>query len=238
MKEKTLLDFENYNLKLERVEVEAKDTYTFYFEKPESLFWKEGDHTHFFMPNKEIIRENVRHFSFATMPYEDTVAITTRLRGELSEFKEYLQGMKIGDLLGMAKVGGEFTLVRKNKPVILISQGVGIATMRPIIVEFGRDNEGVEALQSLNIDSSGDYIYEELMEVYNKEIENFYHKYVNNREEFYQKIDFIIENNGNKAYYYIVGSDLFMDSVSKYLNERKIYNLILDTHNNNHPDYQ
>ncbi len=237
MKEKTLLDFENYNLKLERVEVEAKDTFTFYFEKPEKLKWKEGDHTHFFLPNNEIVRENVRHFSFATMPYEDNVAITTRLRGELSNFKKYLKNMKIGDILAMAKVGGEFTLIRRNKPVVLISSGVGIATMRPIIVEFGRNSEGVEALQSINIDSSGEYIYEELLEAYNNEIENFYHKFVNKREEFYQKLDFIIDNNGDNAYYYIVGSDSFMDNLSEYLRDKNISNIILDIHNNNHPDY-
>ncbi len=237
MRQKTLLDFENYKLKLERIEVEAKDTYTFYFEKPENLVWKEGDHTHFFLPHKEVIRENVRHFSFITMPYEDSVAITTRLRGKLSNFKEYLKEMRIGDFLGMAKIGGEFTLIRRNKPIVLVSCGVGIATMRPIIVEFGRDSQGVEALQSINIDSSGDYIYEELLEAYNQEIDNFYHKFVKSRSDFYYKLDFIIENNGNNAYYYIVGSDSFMDDISTYLKNKDISNIILDVHDNNHPDY-
>ncbi len=238
MREKTLLDFENYKLKLERVEVEAKDTCTFYFEKPRDLMWKEGDHAHFFLPHKEIIRENVRHFSFVTMPYEDSVAITTRLRNNnLSEFKRYLNEMKIGDFLGMAKVEGKFTLIRREKPIVLISSGVGIATMRPIIVEFGRNNQGVEALQSINIDSSGEYIYEELLEAYNKEIDNFYHMFVKSRKDFYQKLDFILENNGNNAYYYIVGSDSFVEDISSYLRSIEISNIILDVHNNNHPNY-
>lgn len=66
---------------------EATDTKTFYLDLPEGFTWEEGAHTHLalegFNSGEKPDKGLVRHMSIATLPEENTIGITTRLRRAL-----------------------------------------------------------------------------------------------------------------------------------------------------------
>ena len=88
---------------------EAQGTKTYLLEKPEDFTWDEGAHTHIGLlgfdkgerPNKEW----VRHMSIMTLPEENSIGFTTRITYPMSEFKEKLSKLQIGDEIILFKIG-------------------------------------------------------------------------------------------------------------------------------------
>lgn len=211
-----------YNLKITDIIEEAPGVKTFLLEKPSDFNWEEGSHTHIGLlgfdagetPNKAL----VRHMSITTLPEENKVGFTTRITGPLSEFKENLSHLHIGDEVVLFKVGSRMPLRRENKPIVLVSMGVGIATMRPFIHRFIQDRTGIPKLMNINIDSSNNFVYQnELSQLENSEYQNYL---VNTHNKFYETLDTITEQ--EDSIYYIVGRDDFLKDVIKYLKEKGI----------------
>ena len=211
-----------YKVKITDIIEEAQGTKTFILDKPEEFTWIEGAHTHIGMlgfdegeiPNKAW----VRHMSIMTLPEDNKIGFTTRVLAPFSEFKDKLSGLQVGDEVILFKIGSRMYLRREDKPVVLVSMGVGIATMRPLIKSFIKDPTGIRELISLNVDSSREFIYKaELDELHNPKFKNYF---VGTRNEFYEILNEISEN--NDAYYYVVGSDNFLKDIIKYLKNKNI----------------
>lgn len=64
---------------------------------------------------------------------------------------------------------------------------------------------------------------------------NFTHKYLENRGEFYKNLDEITGKYENRAYYYVLGSYDFIEYVSKYLENKRIKDIVTDTHTHKSP---
>lgn len=219
-----------YRVKIIDIVEEAKGTKTYYFEKPEDLTWDEGSHLHVGLkgfddeeqPNKKL----VRHMSIATLPSENKLAFTTRVPGSDTEFKEELSKVNVGDEITLFKIGSRMSLRRSGQPVVLISMGVGIATMRPIIHTFIENDEKVPALYNINLDSSGEFVYrEELDKLENDVYKNFW---MHNRDSFYKEVKKAVEI--ENAVYYIVGSNPFISNTLKELSKKNVdpKNIMLD----------
>ncbi|WP_033165621.1 FAD-dependent oxidoreductase [Clostridium sp. KNHs205] len=211
-----------YKVKITDIIEEAHGTKTFILDKPEDFTWLEGAHTHIGMlgfdegetPNKAW----VRHMSIITLPEDNKIGFTTRVYPPFSEFKDKLSGLQAGDEVVLFKIGSRMYLRREEKTVVLVSMGVGIATMRPLIKSFIKDQTGIRELISLNIDSSGDFIYKaELDQLHNPKLKKYF---AENRNEFYEILNVISEN--KDAYYYLVGSDNFLRDIIKYLKNKNI----------------
>jgi hypothetical protein len=219
-----------YKLKIVDVIDEAERTKTFYFEKPEGFTWEEGTHTHIGhvgfdegeMPNKNW----VRHMSIMTLPSENKIGITTRVTDSTSEFKDKLSKLNIGDELILFKLGSRMALRRCRRPVILLSMGVGIATMRPIILSFIKDKTDIPYLINANVDSSGDFIFKD--ELNKLEDDSYKNYWLNSREAFYKTLDKLLQR--KNAVYYIVGSDDFIKDIIQLLISNGINNedIIID----------
>lgn len=198
-----------HRLKIIDIVNEGNDTKTFYLEKPNDFNWEEGSHTHIALNNyevEEVVNKSlVRHMSIMTLAQENKIGFTTRFPLQKSEYKTLLSDYQIGDEINLFKIGSRMKLKRENKRIVLLSMGVGIATMRPLILAYHQDQTGIPELVHINVDSS--------TSIYKNEIESclsdqFINYWTNSRVEYFQKLTEII--NQTNTLYYIVGSDTFL----------------------------
>lgn len=211
-----------YKLKIIDIINEAKGTKTYYFEKPEDLTWEPGSSTHMGIvgfdegekPNKSL----VRHMSIMTLSTENKIGITTRVPGSSSDFKNNLSKLNIGDEVVFFKLSSKMPLRRSNRPVILLSMGVGLASMRPIIHTFLSDKTNPPYLINVNVDSSNDFIFKEELD---KFVDETYKNYwLNSRKSFYELLDELTQTENN--IYYIVGSYDFVKDTIQSLKAKNV----------------
>jgi NAD(P)H-flavin reductase len=196
---------------------EAEDTYTYKFNIPSGATWDAGTNAHLvangidtdFTPAKEF----TRHMSICSLPEEGFLGFTTRVRKGGSTFKRNLKVSKIGDKLQIYGLKNRLPLTRNGKSVILVSMGVGIATMRPMILEYAKCQNDLPKLISINIDKDETFIYKQELDKAN--IKNFENYYVNSRRTLFQQLfkTLSIED----AEYHVVGSDEFIEGIAHYL---------------------
>lgn len=209
---------------------ETKETKTYLLEKPEQFNWNEGSHTRFGLtwfeqgekPNKSLFR----HMSIMTLPNEGKVGFTTKVPGSSSEFKNKLSQLKIGDEIVFFKLGSRMRLRRCNKPIVLLSMGVGIATMRPLILSFVNDKTNIPFLVNVNVNSSGEFVYKnELDKFVNDDYKNYW---IDSRKDFYETLNQLTET--NDVIYYIVGDQYFIKDIIQQLKSKNVNStdIILD----------
>lgn len=199
-----------YWTKVTEIIQESSNIFTFMLETPEDFTWEEGSFTHFalegFNSGEKPNRGLVRHMSISTLPSEGKIGITTRIKEDASEFKQTLKNVKIGDSVALFKTFCNVPLKRENKNVYLLSQGVGLATFRPLVLQYLDDPSGIKHIHSLNIDSSNEFLFTDIFTKYDDK--NITTEFLNNRADYYHKVESLAHD--NDAYYYIVGSDEFI----------------------------
>lgn len=212
-----------YRVKVRDIVEEATDTKTYILDKPEELVWNEGTHIHIgikgFDEVDPPIKSWVRHMSISTLPTENCIGITTRVPGSESEFKQKLNQLLVGDEVILFKMGSRMELRREQRPIVLLSMGVGIATFRPLIQTFISKGDGIVSLTHINVQSGSTPVYFNQFQKVNHE--HLTLLWAKDRTEFYQMIKQTFELNTN-AYYYIVGSDSFLQNVIQFLKENRI----------------
>lgn len=199
-----------YWLKIKDIVQETAEIKTFLLERPEDFTWAEGSHTHFalkgFNAGEKPNRSLVRHMSISTVPAEDAIGITTRIKEQCSEFKTILKGMSVGDEVALFKTHTNLPLKRNGSKVYLLSSGVGIATFRSIVLDYFNRSEGVEAVHSLNIDSSRQFLFQELFQ--STPDKSFTAQFVDSRNAYYAELQKLAAD--KDGLFYIVGSDEFL----------------------------
>jgi len=216
-----------YPIELLNIREESERTYTYNFTKPEELIWDEGAHTHLALNriNEELgwwEKKDVRHFSIMSLPEERFISITTRIPEAHTEFKEFLSHSNIGDTYYLFKVGSRLKLRREDRPIILLTQGVGIASVRPLLKRFDDNSDHITSLYHLNVDRYKPYIFEEEFKKYN-ENPKIRTVYTSNRNAYYEVLnDWFSSDFTKKAYYYIIGSDAFLIDQRRHLNQMGI----------------
>lgn len=211
-----------YKLKVIDIIEEAKDTKTYLLEKPEELIWEEGAHTHIGLigfdegdkPNKSL----VRHMSIMTLPNEEGIGFTTRLPKNTSEFKEKLKELKVGEEVVLFKVACRMQLRHCNRPLIFLSMGVGIATIRPLIYQFLKNSQDIPYIMNINVDSSKEFIYKNELDRLVKD--NYKNYWMDSRAVFYETVAQLTEE--DKPIYYIVGSDEFLKDMILRLRDKNV----------------
>lgn len=199
-----------YKLKIIDVIDEGNESKTYLFEKPEDFSWEEGSHAHIGLSGFDVGEKSnknlVRHMSIMTLPDEGKIGFTTRSKRNPSEFKRKLLSAGIGDDITFFKLGSRMGLRRSDKTVVLLSMGVGIATMRPLIRAYKNDKSNIPSLISLNIDSSSEFVYrEELDQLMDENYKNYW---MQSRKNYYEMLQQLA--NLDNTIYYIVGSDMFI----------------------------
>lgn len=131
---------DKYVARLIRQEAPAFQTGTFYFERPAGFRFTAGQSIELSLPVSDAPESDRIHtFSICSAPYEDHVAITTRLRD--TPFKRALRLLKPEDTVEVEGPYGKFVVTPKTaRPVVFLVGGVGITPAMSIIKEHARDS--------------------------------------------------------------------------------------------------
>ena len=202
---------DKHQVKILDIVEEYKNVYTYTLEKPEDLNWDEGTSFHLALPGydegEEVNKKLVHHLSINTLTDEGNISFTTKIPIRKSIFKKALAKLKEGDTVSIFKFESHMALRREDKPIVLLSQGLAMSTMRPLIKRFEQDNEGIPELISFNVNSKDTHLYEADFE--NVDGSLFVKYWLDSRTDYLEKIkDLAIEK--KDAYYYIVGSEAFV----------------------------
>ena len=129
-----------YVARLIRQEAAAFQTGTFYFERPADFRFTAGQSIEIALAVSDAPESDRIHtFSICSAPYEDHVAITTRLRD--SPFKRALRLLKPDDTVEVEGPYGKFVVTRETpRPVVFLVGGVGITPAMSIIKEVAHDS--------------------------------------------------------------------------------------------------
>ncbi len=220
---------DKYRIKITDIIEEAPGIKTYLLEKPSDFTWLEGAHTHIGIPGfdqgEQPNKDLVRHMSITTLPEENKIGFTTRISEPMSEFKERLSKLHVGDDVILFKIGSRMFLRREDKRVVLLSMGVGIATMRPLIYRFLEDRTHITDVININVNSAKNFIYKK--ELTKLECSSYHNYWIDSRSDFYKVLDEV--SNKDSSIYYIVGSDDFVKEVIKNLENKGIFsNIIID----------
>jgi len=192
---------------------------TYKMEIPVGLSWDEGAHMHVgikgFDAGEEPNKSLVRHLSVMSLPDEGYMAFTTRLNEEKSLFKFNLDRLSVGDELVIFKVGSRMKLRRENRPLILVSQVISQATIRPLILKYSSDSSNIGSVTNINVDRSCKFTYRSELE----KIEGVKYYWEKSRDELSNRLEKLFDKD---AVYYIVGSDDFISSLTGNLLSRGI----------------
>lgn len=221
-----------YWTKIKEIIDETPEVKTFMLERPEGYTWEEGSHLHLalrgFNEGEKPNRSLIRHMSISTMPNEELVGITTRIKEECSEFKSILRDLGVGGEVAIFKTHSNVPLRREGKNVYLLSAGVGLATFRPLVLDYFERADNVHAIHSLNVDSSNSFLFTELFT--SATDKNFTAAFVNNRADYYEEVKKLAAD--KNGLFYIVGSDEFLKQNIDVLRAEGVENeqIMLDKH--------
>lgn len=211
---------------------ETPEVKTFLLDCPIDFTWKEGAHTHLalkgFNTGDKPNRNLVRHMSISSLPTENVISITTRMKELCSEYKAILKTLEAGDEIALFKTHSNIPLKRINKNIYLLSSGVGLATFRPIVLDYFNRLDGVKHMHSLNIDSTNHFLFTDIFT--SNPYKKFTAQFVNNRADYYKEAkELALDNDG---LFYIVGSDNFLVQNIELLREQGIQpeQIMLDKH--------
>lgn len=196
--------------KINKIIEESPDVKTFYLDCPEDFTWEEGSFTHLalegFNAGDKPNRSLVRHMSICTVPSENTIGITTRIKEPCSEYKSFLNNIQVGEQVALFKTRCNVPLRREDKNVYLLSAGVGIATFRPLVLEYINRPNHIKHIHSLNIDSSKNFLFTDIFKSNSEK--NFTAQFVDNRMDYYEEVKSLASD--KDGIFYIVGSDEFL----------------------------
>lgn len=211
-----------YWTKINKIIDETPEVKTYMLDCPEGFTWEEGAFTHLalegFNAGDKPNRNLVRHMSISTLPHEKSIGITTRIKEQCSEFKAILRNLSIGDKVAFFKTRSNVPLKRENKNIYFLSSGVGLATFRPLVLNYFERADNINKVHSLNIDSTKDFLFTNVFE--SAADKNFTSTFVTNRQDYYSEVKNLATD--KDAFFYIVGSDEFLKQNIKVLLEQGI----------------
>lgn len=211
-----------YWTKINEIIEETPEVKTYLLDCPEDFTWEEGSHTHFalkgFNAGEKPNRSLIRHMSISTLPHENSIGITTRIKEQCSEFKTILRNLGVGDEVAIFKTHSNVPLKREDKNVYLLSSGVGLATFRPLVLDYFERTDNVNQIHSLNIDSSKDFLFPTIFE--SAPDKKFTSQFVDNREDYYEKVKQLATD--KDGLFYVVGSDEFLVQNIKVLRDHDV----------------
>lgn len=228
-----------YWTKINDIIEETHEVKTYMLDCPEGFTWEEGSHTHFalegFNAGEKPNRSLIRHMSIATLPHENSIGITTRIKEQCSEFKEILRNMEVGQEVAIFKTHSNVPLKREDKNVYLLSAGVGLATFRPLVLDYFERADNVNQIHSLNIDSSRDFLFTPIFE--SAHDKKFTSQFVDNRKDYYEEVKNLAAD--KEGLFYVVGSDEFLQQNIDVLLEQGIKpeQIMLDKHKQQLPAF-
>lgn len=209
-----------HQLRLVNIIKHSEETYSYDLDMTDLPTWAEGDSSKVFLSIGE--KEVGKAFSHATLPKEGVIRFTTRIKEVPSEYKAELAKKQLGDLIEITTPKGNFSLRRDHRPIVLLSNGVGIAATRSLVKAFEQDQTGIPVLIQINVDATGEIYGEEFSQL-EQSLDSFKSRYLKGRTAFFPELkDTIIElwnQRDETPLFYVVGSEQFVTDTVTYLYE-------------------
>src|ERR1035438_2786549 len=123
-----------FTCKLKHREEVAEGTMAFRFEKPSAWTFKPGQYLDMTLldPSETDSEGNVRSFTIATAPHEETLMVATRMRD--TAFKRVLRTMPLGTAVKIEGPSGDLTLPDSfTRASVFLAGGIGITPFRSMI---------------------------------------------------------------------------------------------------------
>jgi glycine betaine catabolism B len=122
---------------IEKVQNTA-DCFSFFFDPPEYVNFKAGQHMNFTLLHDNPDDRGVnRYFTIASAPYEERIMITTRMAQERpSTFKKALMSMEKGQEITALPPQGKFIIEDYFTSYIFFAGGIGITPFRSILFDL------------------------------------------------------------------------------------------------------
>ncbi len=228
-----------YWTKINQIIEESAEVKTYMLDCPEGFTWEEGSHTHFalegFNADEKSNRSLIRHMSISTLPHEGSIGITTRIKEQCSEFKSILRNLELGHEVALFKTHSNVPLKRENKNIYLLSAGVGLATFRPLVLDYLQRNDNVNQIHSLNVDSSRAFLFTNVFE--SNPNQKLTTQFVDNRASYYEEVKHLAQD--KNGLFYIVGSDDFLVENISLLRKQGVHSeqIMLDKHEQQRPNF-
>jgi len=118
----------------------AERTVAFRFEKPSNWSSKAGQALDMTLvdPSETDAEGNIRTFSIASAPHEDTLMVATRMRD--TAFKRVLKTMPLGSAVKIEGPSGSLTLHDDvARSAVFLAGGIGITPFRSIVVSAAKE---------------------------------------------------------------------------------------------------
>lgn len=153
-------------LKLRKKEPLTNNTISFSFERPADFNFTAGQFLewtlHHPKPDSRGIR---RYFTISSSPTEKELMLVTKFAEKSSSFKQALKGLKSGDDIAFANLGGEFTLPPDQKRKLLfIAGGIGVTPFRSMIKYLFDTKQKRDIVLLYSNRSSTDIVFNELFD--------------------------------------------------------------------------
>ncbi len=195
-------------------------TYSFEFQSDTLKEWKEGDHSMLIVNVDDMLTG--KKLSLDSLEEEGIIRFTTRIKKEASAFKKELLELIKGEDVMLTEPAGKMTLRRENRPIVLLSNGIGIAGVRGVVKTYVKDQTGVTQMISMNVDHKSN-IYKSEFDQYKKEIKDFDAYYLSHRHTLtgmlYHELKVLSKRHKEKPIVYVVGSDDFVQDQISYLKD-------------------
>ena len=198
-------------------------TYTFKCSRPEGISWEIGANGHFSFRqptgDKETDKPWQRHMTVTSHPGEDYISFTTRIRDGASSFKNSLKNLRKGDRILIYGLNNRMPMIREDRTLVFITMGVALASCRPYFLEYGRNRKRIPSVLCLAMEGKGVALLKD--ELARWRLPEFTMSRFSQREEFYGAVEAVAERN-DKAFYYVIGSDGFLENMCRILLDRGI----------------
>ncbi|MDO5047277.1 MAG: hypothetical protein Q4D88_01865 [Anaerococcus sp.] len=213
------LDKKIYDTKILDIKEDFDDVKTYILEKPTDLTYMEGASFRVaipgFLDGPRPDRKLIHHLSINSLnALDEYISFTTRFSIRKSDFKKELGKKKVGDYLQIFDIENNMTLRREDRPIYLLSMGIGMSTMKPLIYSFIKDPSRIRNLTSINVSREGSRLfYHDIMKLNQ---DNFHQVWIEGRRKFFEDLN---ERNLDESIIYIVGSNEFLLDTIHRLNE-------------------
>ncbi|MDU3152838.1 MAG: hypothetical protein E6706_00945 [Anaerococcus hydrogenalis] len=202
---------DKFQVKILDIKEEYKYVWTYTLEKPDDLNWDEGSSFHLALPGYdetgEVNKKLIHHLSINTLTSEGNIRFTTKIPIRKSPFKKTLSSLKIGDTVTIFKLKSHMSLKRENRPLVALSQGLAMSTIRPLIKRFEEDNTDIPEFISVNVNTKDTHLYESDFENIDGSLLVKY--WLDSRSDYLEKIK-ELANDRSDSYFYVVGSENFL----------------------------
>lgn len=192
--------------------------YSFEFKGLEPFTWEEGNKADFFVPiDGELVEQT---YALATIPVEGTISFAIKISEEVTAYENQLMSLVEGDLIEVSEPKGKVTLRRDQRPILLLSDTMGIVSFRALVKAFEDNQDDINYLTQINV-SSDERPYKEELDKLSESVKGFRSFYSRDMASFYQQVDYenqeLMAKTRQVPYFCIAGEDSFVSELSSYL---------------------